>query len=177
MTKLAIAPSAARDAAADVRTGVRCWACDPAAGRAVPETAHSAALAAGVLAAPTSARAAEVQAWEEEITACEHTLCLEQHADAPIAQSGKFLFPVAFCHGLMSLQGWRTARSATSRRTSGCALRAAASAAAARSTAASPAGGGTGSRTSRRPRTPSASSSAQLRLRAPQVSHLHRGKW
>jgi hypothetical protein len=71
---------------------------------------------------------------------------------------------------LMLLQGWRTARSATSRRTSGSASRAAASAAAARSTAASPVDTGMASRTLRRPRIPSASSSAPSHLRAPQVA-------
>jgi ubiquitin carboxyl-terminal hydrolase 5/13 len=34
-----------------------------------------------VVNAQSSAKRSEVQAWEEEVTACEHTLCLEQ--DAP----------------------------------------------------------------------------------------------
>jgi hypothetical protein len=34
-----------------------------------------------VLNAMTFARQAEVQAWEQEITPCEHTLCLEQDAE------------------------------------------------------------------------------------------------
>ena len=36
----------------------------------------------------SSARQSEVQAWEEEITACEHTLMLEQLATGPITASG-----------------------------------------------------------------------------------------
>ena len=36
----------------------------------------------------SSARQSEVKAWEEDITACEHTLCLEQFESAPIAASG-----------------------------------------------------------------------------------------
>ena len=36
----------------------------------------------------SSARQSEVQAWEEEIIACEHTLMLEQFAVGPIPASG-----------------------------------------------------------------------------------------
>lgn len=32
----------------------------------------------GVMAAMTSAKQAEVKAWEQELVACEHTLCLQQ---------------------------------------------------------------------------------------------------
>jgi ubiquitin carboxyl-terminal hydrolase 5/13 len=36
----------------------------------------------------SSARQSEVKAWEEEITACEHTLCLEQLHSGTIPQEG-----------------------------------------------------------------------------------------
>jgi ubiquitin carboxyl-terminal hydrolase 5/13 len=36
----------------------------------------------------SSARQSEVKAWEEEITACEHTLCLEQLQSGTIPQEG-----------------------------------------------------------------------------------------
>ena len=42
----------------------------------------------GVLKANTFARQAEVQAWEQEYTACEHTLCLEQEASRKIDSQG-----------------------------------------------------------------------------------------
>ena len=38
--------------------------------------------------AMSSARQSEVKAWEEEITACEHTLTLEQFAVGHIPASG-----------------------------------------------------------------------------------------
>ena len=42
----------------------------------------------GVLKANTFARQAEVQAWEQEYTACEHTLCLEQEKSRNIDSQG-----------------------------------------------------------------------------------------
>ena len=42
----------------------------------------------GVLKANTFARQAEVQAWEQEYTACEHTLYLEQEAPRKIDSQG-----------------------------------------------------------------------------------------
>lgn len=36
----------------------------------------------------SSGRQSEVQAWEEEITACEHTLTVQQQSVAPIEASG-----------------------------------------------------------------------------------------
>ena len=42
----------------------------------------------GVLKANTFARQAEVQAWEQEYTACEHTLCLEQEQSRKIDSQG-----------------------------------------------------------------------------------------
>lgn len=60
----------------DTTTEVRCYECgievvDKSSGKL-------SAVVDGVLRANTFAKQAEVQAWEQEITACEHTLCLEQ---------------------------------------------------------------------------------------------------
>lgn len=46
----------------------------------------------GVMSSLSSARQSEVKAWEEEITACEHTLMLEQFDVGKIAESGPFTF-------------------------------------------------------------------------------------
>jgi ubiquitin carboxyl-terminal hydrolase 5/13 len=45
-------------------------------------------LSDGVLKSLSSGRKSEVQSWEEEILACEHTLTLEQLAAGPIPASG-----------------------------------------------------------------------------------------
>ena len=45
----------------------------------------------GVLKANTFARQAEVQAWEQEFTPCEHTLCLEQEPARQIESQGTSL--------------------------------------------------------------------------------------
>ena len=42
----------------------------------------------GVLKANTFAKQAEVQAWEQEMTPCEHTLCLEQESARKIDSQG-----------------------------------------------------------------------------------------
>ncbi|KAL8927901.1 MAG: hypothetical protein Q9172_001127 [Xanthocarpia lactea] len=75
ISKLAIAAETEEDRY-DTRTEVRCYECgidnvDKSSGK-LP------AVVDGVLKANTFARQAEVQAWEQEITPCEHTLCLEQ---------------------------------------------------------------------------------------------------
>ena len=56
---------------------------DPSAGK-LPS------IVDGVLKANTFARQAEVQAWEQEMTPCEHTLCLEQEAPRRIDSQGAF---------------------------------------------------------------------------------------
>ncbi|KAK3638617.1 ubiquitin C-terminal hydrolase Ubp14 [Elasticomyces elasticus] len=59
----------------DVQTSIHCFECgvsDLEASGAVGETV------AGILRANTFAKSEEVKAWEQEMTACEHTLCLEQ---------------------------------------------------------------------------------------------------
>ena len=44
----------------------------------------------GVLKANTFARQAEVKAWEQEYTACEHILCLEQEKSRKIDSQGTY---------------------------------------------------------------------------------------
>ncbi|KAL8725539.1 MAG: hypothetical protein Q9166_007293 [cf. Caloplaca sp. 2 TL-2023] len=75
ISKLAIAAETEEDRY-DTKTEVRCYECgvehvDKSSGK-LP------AVVDGVLKANTFAKQAEVQAWEQEITPCEHTLCLEQ---------------------------------------------------------------------------------------------------
>jgi ubiquitin carboxyl-terminal hydrolase 5/13 len=89
MTKLAISAQREEDTYFHV-TALKCWACDPVSGLELPDAAPP-ALVEGVMTSMSSARQSEVQAWEEEITPCEHTLCLEQLAIGPIAPSGSSL--------------------------------------------------------------------------------------
>jgi ubiquitin carboxyl-terminal hydrolase 5/13 len=75
MTKLSIAAETETDRY-DTTTTVKCYECgvdevDKSTGK-LPE------LVDAVLKANTFARQEEVKAWEQEMTACEHTLCLEQ---------------------------------------------------------------------------------------------------
>jgi ubiquitin carboxyl-terminal hydrolase 5/13 len=75
LTKLAIAAETEEDRY-DTTTCVKCYECgienvDKTAGK-LPEMIDS------VLKAATFARQEEVKAWEQELTPCEHTLCLEQ---------------------------------------------------------------------------------------------------
>jgi len=50
------------------------------------------AVVDGVMKAMTFARQEEVKAWEQEITPCEHTLCLEQETARQIQSQGKCPF-------------------------------------------------------------------------------------
>ncbi|KAF2688077.1 hypothetical protein K458DRAFT_440797 [Lentithecium fluviatile CBS 122367] len=77
VTKLAIAAETESDHY-DTTTQVNCHACginnvNKSSGK-LPEVVDA------VLKANTFAREQEVKAWEQELTACEHTLCLEQEA-------------------------------------------------------------------------------------------------
>ncbi|KAG2184162.1 hypothetical protein INT44_009177 [Umbelopsis vinacea] len=78
ISKLAIAAESDEDKYEYV-TKAKCYACNEA------EIDTSNPLVSqvinAVVNAQSSAKRSEVQAWEEEVTACEHTLCLEQ--DAP----------------------------------------------------------------------------------------------
>lgn len=70
-----------------------------------------------VLAASTFARQAEVKAWEQEMTPCEHTLCLEQSEAKQLeSQSGCLGFNGDYSNRYQILP---TALLATLRRTSG----------------------------------------------------------
>ncbi|KAF1848402.1 ubiquitin carboxyl-terminal hydrolase 14 [Cucurbitaria berberidis CBS 394.84] len=78
ITKLAVAAETEADRY-DTTTQVKCYQCgvddvDKRSGK-LPDVVDA------VLKANTFARQEEVKAWEQEMTACEHTLCLEQ--DAP----------------------------------------------------------------------------------------------
>ncbi|KAJ2956213.1 hypothetical protein NUW54_g14683 [Trametes sanguinea] len=73
MKKLAIVEEREEDKY-EYKTVLKCWKCDPENGLEIPDASND----------PHS----EVKAWEEEITACEHTLMLEQQATGPIAASG-----------------------------------------------------------------------------------------
>lgn len=90
ISKLAIAAET-EDDRYDTTTEVRCYECgvddvDKTSGKLF-------AVVDGVLKANTFAKQAEVQAWEQEITACEHTLCLEQEPARQIeSQCGFHLF-------------------------------------------------------------------------------------
>ncbi|KAL0069328.1 ubiquitin C-terminal hydrolase Ubp14 [Marasmius tenuissimus] len=81
MTKLAILEEREEDKY-DYITSIRCYKCSPD-GVAVPESevnehARIASLMKDVMESQSSARKSEVQAWEEEILPCEHTLTLQQ---------------------------------------------------------------------------------------------------
>ena len=77
MTKLAVAAETESDRY-DTTTQVKCYECgvddvDKSSGK-LPDIVDA------VLKASTFAKQQEVKAWEQELTACEHTLCLEQNA-------------------------------------------------------------------------------------------------
>ena len=66
----------------------------PAEGIAQTEP-HVRALVDGVMKSLSSARQEEVQAWEEELLPCEHTLTLTQLTTGHIAPSGEVSLPSA----------------------------------------------------------------------------------
>lgn len=75
ITKLAIAAET-EDTQYETTSMVKCHACQRAdIDKTLPKL-HP--IVEGVLKAMTFARQEEVKAWEQELTACEHTLCLEQ---------------------------------------------------------------------------------------------------
>ena len=82
ISKLAIAAETESDRY-DVTTRVDCYVCNV---KDVEKTSGKLSqVVDGVMKANTFARQEEVKAWEQEITACEHTLCLEQNAPRSIA--------------------------------------------------------------------------------------------
>ena len=90
MTKIAIVETREEDKY-EHRTTIKCWKCLPETGLEIPEASndsYSQSLISGVMQSLSSARQSEVKAWEEEITACEHTLMLEQLPTGHILESG-----------------------------------------------------------------------------------------
>jgi ubiquitin carboxyl-terminal hydrolase 5/13 len=83
--KLAIGPETEADRY-DTTTRVECYEC----GIKEVDRSHGKlpAIIDGVLKANTFARQAEVQAWEQEMTPCEHTLCMEQGTARKIDSQG-----------------------------------------------------------------------------------------
>jgi ubiquitin carboxyl-terminal hydrolase 5/13 len=90
MTKLAIVEEREDDEFDRVET-LKCWSCDPVNGESLPELTNDTKvkeIISNVMQSLSSARQSEVQAWEEEIAPCEHTLMLEQAVTGPILESG-----------------------------------------------------------------------------------------
>lgn len=82
MTKLAIAAETEEDKY-DTKSHVRCYACQTDdVGSLEGKVAN---VVEGILKAATFARQEEVKAWEQELTPCEHTLCLVQQPARQIA--------------------------------------------------------------------------------------------
>ncbi|PVG04552.1 ubiquitinyl hydrolase [Serendipita vermifera] len=70
---------------------LKCWLCDPSHGEVIPDGVNAGKgkeLRDAVMASLSSARQSEVKAWEEEITACEHTVMLQQESSGHIAAEG-----------------------------------------------------------------------------------------
>ncbi|KAK0537717.1 ubiquitin C-terminal hydrolase Ubp14 [Tilletia horrida] len=79
--KLAIAAETEEDKY-ELTMTPKCLLCDAEhGGKELPRTEKLEEVIGGVMRALSSAQQSEVKAWEEEITACEHTLCLEQHGE------------------------------------------------------------------------------------------------
>ena len=85
MSKLAIAAETEADRY-DTKTQVRCYDCGIDDVRSA--SGKLSEVVDAVLKANTFARQAEVQAWEQEITPCEHTLCLTQEKARQIDSQG-----------------------------------------------------------------------------------------
>lgn len=95
VSKLAIAAETEADRY-DTNICVKCYECEV---EDVGKTdGKLPAVIDGVLKANTFARQAEVQAWEQEYTACEHTLCLEQGMSRKIESQGASM-KLVFCPG------------------------------------------------------------------------------
>lgn len=82
VSKLAIAAETESDRY-DTTTHVRCYEC--AIDNVDQTKGNLPMVIQGVLTANTFAKQEEVKAWEQEMTACEHTLCLEQEPPREIA--------------------------------------------------------------------------------------------
>ncbi|KAI8139589.1 hypothetical protein BJV82DRAFT_626674 [Fennellomyces sp. T-0311] len=84
ISKLAINPED-EEVQYDHSLKVRCYACQ---GAEAPKdsTPEVSAVVDAIMSAMSSAKQSEVKAWEEEITACEHTLCLVQDPPKKLEQ-------------------------------------------------------------------------------------------
>lgn len=121
VSKLAIAAETEEDHY-DTETRVCCYDCSL---DDIDQTSGKLSVVVdGVKKATTFARREEVKAWEQEITPCEHTLCLEQELARRIQSQGKY--PSQDLGGLVLnlvvLQIWAIALRASSRKTSGSAF-------------------------------------------------------
>jgi ubiquitin carboxyl-terminal hydrolase 5/13 len=80
ISKLAIKAETEQDKY-DIQTDVHCFECGVTG---IPKGGKLGEVVDGVLKANTFAKEQEIKAWEQEITPCEHTLCLEQEPGRPI---------------------------------------------------------------------------------------------
>ena len=86
VSKLAIAAETEEDRYS-TETSVSCYECSL---ESIDHTSGNLGIVVdGVMKATTFARKEEVKAWEQEITPCEHTLCLEQESARRIQSQGK----------------------------------------------------------------------------------------
>ncbi|CAO3642481.1 unnamed protein product [Cunninghamella blakesleeana] len=92
MSKLAIVPED-NEPSYDYITKIRCYACD---GIEAPKDINSemTSIVDAILSSMSSAKQSDVKAWEEEIYACEHTLCLTQEPPHKLEQQS-----LAHCAG------------------------------------------------------------------------------
>ncbi|ORX60315.1 ubiquitin carboxyl-terminal hydrolase 14 [Hesseltinella vesiculosa] len=86
MTKLAIVPEN-YEPTYEYITKVRCYACQGIeAPKDVNQEVNITSIVDAVLAATSSSTQSDIKAWEEDITACEHTLCMQQEAPKKLEQ-------------------------------------------------------------------------------------------
>lgn len=83
------------------------------------------AVVDGVMKASTYARQAEVKAWEQEFTPCEHTLCLEQETARQIESQGLYNLSYWLENRLIDFQILDIVRCVISKKISGSACNAA----------------------------------------------------
>lgn len=86
ISKLAIVAETEEDLY-DTKTSIKCHA--DGIDDVQPLNGSRSTVVDGILKASTFARQAEVKAWEQEFTPCEHTLCLEQEAARQIQSQGE----------------------------------------------------------------------------------------
>ena len=90
MAKLAIVEEKEEDKF-DHTITLKCWQCDPNAGKLLPEVSEVKKvkeLSREIMTSLSSAKQSEVKAWEEEITACEHTLA---YSEVPLQQKNEHM--------------------------------------------------------------------------------------